>query len=196
MSISEKIYRFLLRAYSRDYRSRYAEPMQQLFRDNLCESRGLAKLLALWGRTLTDWLVSVPASYRAAGISPFSSLSEPARRCMFFARFEAGSFSGSEIRVNHILLGILRQQPTLVPAAVRESMVRAIEADEPLGRCRPVGTAPNLGLEAIRMLTAATGIAHGAGRLKVTPTDLATAIRSESDSLAARLLREHMPPLV
>ena len=135
MSISEKIYRFLIRVYSRDYRSRYAAPMEQLFRDRLREVRGVADLIALWGRTLADWAVSVPASYWVAGTpnTTFSSFGDPARRCIFFARCEASSFSGNEVTVNHLLLGILRQQPALVPETALETMVRTIEAEEPLG---------------------------------------------------------------
>src|SRR6266581_4299707 len=98
MSISEKVYRFLIRMYSRDHRRRYAGPMEQLFRDRLREVRGVADLIALWGRTLTDWAVSVPASYRAVGTpnTPFSSFGDPARRCIFFARREASSFSRNQ----------------------------------------------------------------------------------------------------
>ena len=56
---SEKIYRFLLRAYSRDFRSRYAGPMEQLFRDLLREVL-LRRVDDTWARTLADWVVSVP----------------------------------------------------------------------------------------------------------------------------------------
>lgn len=221
MSISEKIYRFLIRAYSSDYRSRYGDPMEQLFRDRLREVRGFAKLIALWGGTLADWMVSVPASYWAAGTpnGPYSSFGDPARRCIFFARCEASSFSGNEVTVNHLLLGILRQQPALVPETAVVTMVRTIEAEEPLGRCRPLILNPHanplrvpslvgrlagelvergpgeleLGSEANRVVTAATELAHTAGRQEVTPEDLATAILREPNSLAARLLREHIP---
>jgi ATP-dependent Clp protease ATP-binding subunit ClpA len=185
--------------------------MEQLFRDRLREVRGFAKLMALWGGTLADWMVSVPASYWAAGAPnrPFSSFGNPARNCIFFARCEANSFSGSVVTVNHLLLGILRQQPALVPETALETMVRTIEAEEPLGRCRPLILNPHanrlrvpalvgpgnleLGEEASRVVTAATGTAHTAGRQEVTPADLATAILCETNSLAARLLREHMP---
>ena len=58
MSFSEKIYHFLLRAYPRAYCERYAEPMEQLFRDRLREVRSFPDLVALWMRTLADWTVS------------------------------------------------------------------------------------------------------------------------------------------
>ena len=211
MSISEKIYRFLIRAYSHDHRCRYAGPMEQLFRDRLREVHGFAGLLALWGRTLTDWVVSVPASYCGAGAvsTPYGAFGDPARRCIFFARCEASSFSRDEVTVNHLLLGVLRMQPALVPGMALETIRRTIEAEEPLGRCLPLNLYPHarhpmktasvvspgeieLGEEATRAVTVATEIAHTAGRQKVTPVDLAAAILQGSDSLAARLLREHL----
>jgi hypothetical protein len=209
MSISEKMYRFLIRAYSCDYRSRYAGPMEQLFRDRLREVCGFAELIALWGRTLADWVASVPASYWAAGTpnTPFSSFGDPARRCIFFARCEASSFGRNEVTVNHLLLGILRQQPALVSGVVAlETVVRTIEAEEPLGRRLPLILNPHahpfkvfspvapveLGEEATRVVTAATEIAHTAARQEVGPADLATAILQGPSSLAARLLREYI----
>jgi hypothetical protein len=219
MSISEKVYRFLIRAYSRDYRTQYADPMQQLFRDRLHEVRGFAELIVLWGRTLADWVVSVPASYWGAGTlnNPFSSFGNPARNCIFFARCEAYSFACNEVTVNHLLLGVLRQQRVLVPEAVLETMVRTIEAEEPLGRRVPLILHPHsfahrfkafsttvdsgevvgpgeieLGEEALRVVTAATDIAHTQGRKEVVPADLATAILQGTDGLAACLLRQHL----
>jgi len=211
MSISEKMYRFLTRAYSRDYRSRYAGPMEQLFRDRLREVRGLAELIALWARTLADWVVSVPASYWEAGTpnTPSSSFGDPARRCIFFARCEASSCARNEVTINHLLLGIPRQQPALVSEAALETMVRTIEAQEPLGRRVPLILNPHTHLrfkvssparpgevelseEAIRVVAAATEIAHTAARQEVMPADLATAILQGPDGLAARLLRRHL----
>ncbi len=63
MSLSEKLYRVLIRAYPRDFRTQYAEPMQQLFRDRLRETHGLKDSIALWRQILADWAISVPASY-------------------------------------------------------------------------------------------------------------------------------------
>src|SRR5579872_2494532 len=97
MSFSEKMYRFLLRAYPRDYRGRYAEPMEQLFRDRLRRVDGLGDLAALWGRTLADWAVSVAARHWERVTRHTNFLADPARRCLFFARSEASSFSRREI---------------------------------------------------------------------------------------------------
>ena len=59
-------------------------------------------LSALWASTLADWAVSVPKQYWE-GATPhphldFASL-DPGRRCMFFARHEASSFSREEIKL-------------------------------------------------------------------------------------------------
>lgn len=76
MSFSEKMYRILLRAYPRDYQSRYAEPMQQLFRDGPREVHNRTDLTALWARTLGTGPFPWP---RATGSARFSSLGNPAR---------------------------------------------------------------------------------------------------------------------
>src|SRR5580700_9100130 len=113
MSLSEKAYRLLLRAYPLDYRGRYAEPMEQLFRDRLREVRTFAGLAALWMRTLADWALTVPARHweRATPHTDFALPTDPYRRCIFFACYEACSFSRNEITVEHLLMGILRQEP-------------------------------------------------------------------------------------
>jgi hypothetical protein len=192
MSFSEKLYRFLIRAYPRRYRTRYAEPMEQLFRDRLRNVHTVAGLTALWVRTLADWVVSVPVRYWER-VAPhphhliFDSL-DPARQCLFMAGREASSFSRREIKLEHLLLGILRQEPSLVPDA--EAVVRAIEANEPASRRDPPMEDLRLSTETVRVWEAAKQIALTAGRREVTPRDLAAGILREPDTLAARLLRE------
>ncbi len=91
MRISERLYAWLLRVYPRTYRSRYAEPMQQLFRDRLRETRGFTGVAELWLRTLADWTLSVPREYWEAATPHSRSRAHDhaARRCIFFARHEA-----------------------------------------------------------------------------------------------------------
>jgi ClpA/ClpB-like protein len=190
---SEKVYRFLLRAYPRNYRTRYAAPMEQLFRDRLRNVHTVAGMTALWVRTLADWAVSVPVRYwERATPHPhhliFDSL-DPARQCLFLARREASSFSRREIQLEHLLLGILRQEPSLVPDP--EAVVRAIEAAEPAGRRDPPMEDLRLSRETVRVWESAKQIALTAGRHQVAPRDLAAGILNETDTLAARLLREH-----
>jgi hypothetical protein len=195
MNFSETAYRVLLRAYPLSYRDRYAEPMEQLFRDRLREVRTFAGLAVLWARTLADWAVSVPARHweRVTSHGSFRSFGQPARRCVFFASYEATSFSRSEITLEDLLLGI-RQEPSLVPDAAREAMVRAIEANETAMRRRAaIAKDLRLGWTTKRVLEAASEIAHIAGRPDIAPRDLLDGILRQPDTLAARLLREYSP---
>jgi len=183
----------MLKAYPKAYRDRYSGPMEQLFRDQLTQSDSLTGFLALWGRTLGDWAISVPLRHweRFQPRGHCSKLNDPAKQCLFFARSEASSFSRSEITLEHFLLGLLREQPALVSASRLEAVVRAIEATEPAARRVPPVEDLRLSQAAIRAITIATEIAHNAGREQMTPSDIAEAILREQDSLAARLLREH-----
>ncbi len=191
MHLSEKVYRFLLRAYPRPYRERYREPMAQLFRDGLRDANTPAKAVAFWMRMVADWALSVPARHwERLTSTPLGTLAAPARRCVFFARYEAGSFAANEIKLEHLLLGLLRQDRSLVPAAGVEAMRRAIEAEQPARHVPPRIAAPMpLSTEVKRALAAAGEIA-GCG--KVTPRDLAHGILRAENTLAARLLREYM----
>jgi hypothetical protein len=193
MSFSEKIYRFLLRAYPRGYRARYGGPMEQLFRDRLRETHGPVDFIRFWLRTLADWAVSVPRHYgeRTAPRATFGALAVPTRRCIFFARSEASSFSRHEITVEHLLLGLLREEPALVTKGALDTVVSTLEANEPATRRVPPMEDLRIGSQAIRVLEAAREIAETAGRREVSPVDLAAGILRESGTLAARLLREH-----
>lgn len=191
MGLSEKVYRVLVKAYPAHYRARYAEPMQQLFRDGLRDAHTFAERAALWMRTLADWAVSVPARYweGATPHRPQLSSLDSGRRCLFFARLEASSFSRNEITLEHLLLGIVRQEPSLV--ANSEAVVRAIEAGEPAGRRLPPMEDLRLSGQTVRAWVGAREFARAAGR-QVTPKDLVEGILREPESLAARLLREHL----
>jgi hypothetical protein len=119
--------------------------MEQLFRDRLRRVHSFTYFVALWRRMLVDWVVSVPARYWERVGAPIhsSSSADPERRCLFFARSEASSFSWREITVEHLLLGVLREEPSLVSGVVLEAVVRAIEASEPAGRRVPHVRIPN-----------------------------------------------------
>ncbi len=169
--------------------------MEQLFRDRLREKHTFASLAALWARTLADWAVSVPARHweQARPHRHFAFAQDPFRRCIFFACYEATSFSCREITLEHLLLGILRQDPSLVTEVGREAMVRAIEGNEPSTRRRFARTKDlRLSRETARVVTAAKEIALAEGHQRVAPRDLALGILLEPDTLAARLVREHV----
>ena len=98
------------------------------------------------------WEQFLPRVHR----SPFA---DPARRCLFFARAEASSFSRREISVEHLLLGVLREEPSLVSSAGREAVVRAVEASEPAGRREPPMEDLRISDEARRVGETALGVA-------------------------------------
>lgn len=196
MRVSEKMYRSLLRAYPLDYHKQYSALMEQLFRDRLRETRTFADLAALWVHTLADWAVSVPARHweQVMAHTRFDSFGNPARRCIFFASYEAGSSPLHEVAVEHLLLGILRQEPSLVPAPAIEAVRRAIEAKDPrtaVFKERLRISAIPLSPETDRAVSAAKEIAQASGRGKVTPRDLAAGILRDANTFAACLLREH-----
>jgi ATP-dependent Clp protease ATP-binding subunit ClpA len=168
--------------------------MEQLFRDRLRQAHSFTHFVDLWRRMLTDWAVSVPAHYweRIGAHIHSSPLTDPARRCLFFARFEASSFSRREITVEHLLLGLLREQPSLISGITLEAVVRTIEASEPAGRRVPPREDLRLADETIRVIAAAKEIAGAAQRRQVSPTDLARGILRQENTLAARLLRQHI----
>ena len=193
MGVSERLYAGLLRAYPRAYRNRYAGPMRQLFRDRLREARTPLSFGRLWGQTLLDWSLSVPREYWD-GIWPHlrpSLHDDAARRCISFARYEASSFSRREITPEHLLLGILRQEPDLVADA--DSVVREIEAQQQVARRIAPEEDLRLSRETIRVWIAAAAVARREGRQQATPRDLVSAILRERDIFAARLLRRRLP---
>lgn len=217
MSLSGKIYHFLLLAYPRNYRTRYAEPMEQLFRDRLREAHSFAARATLWARTLLDWAVTVPARHwdRNTSDRPIGScvrflkwhvrplphaaslegLTNSYRRCIFFARHEASAFSCNEISPEHLVLGLLRQEPSLVSASARHAMARTIEANESATRRTPPDEDLRLSRASIRAVIAANVFARNAGRNEVAPRDLIAGILRERDTLAARLLRDYIPDI-
>jgi ATP-dependent Clp protease ATP-binding subunit ClpC len=165
--------------------------MEQLFRDRLREAHGFMGRAGLWARILADWVRSVPARHleKLTPHTRFGSFADPARRCIFYARYEASSFSRREITTEHLLLGILRQEPSIVPGGSLEGVRRAIEADEPARR--RVATTEDLRIShpAVQAMNVAMEIAREAGR-PVTPRDLAAGILRQEDTLAARLLHQ------
>jgi hypothetical protein len=61
----------------------------------------------------------------------FERYTEPARRSVFFARYEASQFGSQFIEQEHLLLGVFREAKSLIPAlssARREQILRQVEA--------------------------------------------------------------------
>ncbi len=191
MRLSEKLYRLLLRAYPRHYRERYARPMKQLFRDQLRDAGTLNKFSALWARTLADWATTVVTRHfePPAPAAGFPIPSEPWKRCIYFACEEARAYSQPKIALDDLLLGIVREEPSLVSDA--EALRHALGNGRQ--RCSDLtqGDLP-LSHEAKRAWIAAAVLAKESGRNEIAPRDLAAGILRESGTRAARLLRDYM----
>jgi hypothetical protein len=136
MTTPERIYRRLLRVYPADFRRDYAEPMAQLFADQLRDSRAagtMAGPLGLWIRTLLDLATSsisqhlerdrtvahsaapLPTvSSRALGIA--GMLAGAVLLAPFLVTFEAGWFAPHLIVFNAFVMalaiGMHRRQAT------------------------------------------------------------------------------------
>jgi len=194
MTLSERVYRFLLRAYPARYREHYAEPMACCFRDQVRDSRGPAALARLWLRTGVDLLWTIPARHLSQrvrfGRHPVI-YAEGVRQALFAARAEASSFGRSEITVEHLLLGLLRNderlQQELGPAAVK-SIVRELESAEGTPRRVPPMEDLRLSFAARRALDVARFYGLASEDRRVELRDLRRGILA-SDSLAARLLK-------
>ena len=83
-SISERVYRSLLRAYPRSFRARYADEMARLFGDQLREARsagGAGGIAITWFRTLVDLASSALGEHRRKDRTMAQSLAafEPTR---------------------------------------------------------------------------------------------------------------------
>lgn len=59
-TVSQKVYRWLLKLCPSGFRDSYSGPMEQQFREELSESAGARALTALWIRALTDLAVTIP----------------------------------------------------------------------------------------------------------------------------------------
>jgi hypothetical protein len=193
MRFSERLYRILIRAYPRRYREHFAESMACCFRDQLRAAATPVALTRLWLRTLADLAWSVPARHldgRARVHLGHSEIGEQVRMSVFFARQEASSFSRSEITVEHLLLGLLRNDAELAarlgPQAVA-AIVQSIEHAETSARRVP----PMEDLRLSRESRCAWFYALvDAGGQPVEPRHLLRGILARPGTLAARLLRE------
>jgi hypothetical protein len=192
MTLSERIYRLMLRAYPARYREKYAEPMACCFRDQLRQARTASAFRRLWARTLCDWVCTVPRHRLRLHATP-CIYSESFRQSIFCARAEASSFSRREITVEHLLLGLLRQDDRLAqelgPAKVA-AIVRELEEAEAAPRREPPMEDLRLSVAARRVYDVARFYGMASEDQRVELKDLRRAILADKESLAARILRQ------
>lgn len=193
---SEDLYRILLKVYPVGFRREYEEAMLQCFRDQMRASKTMHQRVRLCFRTLADLARSVPARHLDCLLPRHGNFrfSDSARQALFCARHEASSFSRAEISLEHLLLGVLRNDreaaATLLGPAGIEAIVQAIEAHEPNARRTPSHEDLALSQECKAVITRAGRAVAGSGA-SVTTSHLLTAILHQDSSVAARLLREH-----
>jgi hypothetical protein len=202
MKTSQRIYRFLLKAYPEAYRRQYEGPMAQLFADQLRVADTWTKLVALWLRTFADLLRTLPARHverptSVYGIGrvlslPYVPWNQASRRAIFFACEEASSFGRREISAEHMLAGLLREENAIPELAVaREAILREVEA----GEAAPRATPPTEDLPVSRALRGILSVANeDASRARhstCTPRHLLAAILQQEQTLASQILRRH-----
>ena len=201
---SERVYGILLKFYPVSYRREYGEPMAQCFRDQLREADSAGKRAGFWRRTLADWARTVPARHweqlaQSASGGTFSDYNLAAKRAIFFARFEAASFRSPQLRLEHLLLGVLREDErehqdlgaTILGREGVQQMIRTIELSEVNARCHPARKHLLIPLsrDCQEVFERARTRARDAGD-EVAPRLLLSEILHQSFSAASHLLRE------
>lgn len=190
--ISERIYRLLLKAYPASYLREYAEPMVQHFRDQLREAAHANKKIGFWFRMLADLARTVPRRHLESWFPRHGNFrfSNDARQAIFFARYEASSFSRPEITVEHLLLGLLRSDSALQSKLGEggvAGVVRRIEGTEGVPRRVPPSEDLRLGDGCKLAIKEAAAL----GEAQVTTKHLIRAILRQETTLAARILRDY-----
>src|SRR6266849_3830997 len=137
----------------------------------------------------------VPARNEARGRIMFERYTEKARRVIFFARFEASQYGSQYIETEHLLLGLLREDPALskrflgptnVLAEIRTEIEKKITPRERISTAVEVP----LTIESKAVLKLATEESNRLGQLYVGPEHILLGILRVEGSLAARLLQE------
>jgi ATP-dependent Clp protease ATP-binding subunit ClpA len=125
----------------------------------------------------------------------FERYTEKARRVIFFARYEACQYGSRYIDTEHILLGLLREDPTLMNRAlrgrgganeIRTEIERGIERRERISTAREVP----LSQDAKRILTFASEEAGQLNDHYVSAEHIVLGILMTPDSVAGRILTE------
>src|SRR5512138_1040985 len=126
----------------------------------------------------------------------FERYTEKARRVIFFARYEAGQLGAQAIEVEHLLLGLLREDKQLVqhlfpaPHSSIEAIRKAIEATGPLREKVSATVDLPLAPATKRVLGYAADESKRLEHRHIGTEHLLLGILHEDKSLAARLLIE------
>ena len=129
-----------------------------------------------------------------AGYGLFERYTEPARRTIFFARYEASQFGTKAIESEHLLLGLLPEHPRLADRLHRRnasaSQIRKeIEQRKPPGPKTPTSVDLPLSKECKRAMTFAAEEAREMRHQHIGNEHLLVGLLREEKCLAAELLR-------
>ena len=120
---------------------------------------------------------------------------EKARRVIFFARYEASNYGSPCIETEHLLLGLLREDPALQarfpgPATVLADIRAEIEKQITVRERIPAAVEVPLTDESKQILNFAAEEAERLGHRNVGPEHLLVGMLKVEGSFAARLLRD------
>jgi NAD(P)-dependent dehydrogenase (short-subunit alcohol dehydrogenase family) len=133
---------------------------------------------------------------RGISAAMFERYTETARRVIFFARYEASQFGAQAIEPEHILLGILREDPAQVARFVAdahrltESIRKEIEARTALGEKTSTSVDIPLSGLAKRVLAFAAEEAERLSSRWIGPEHLLLGLLRVETSMASEILRE------
>ena len=127
----------------------------------------------------------------------FEKYTEKARRTIFFARYAASQFGATSIEAEHILLGLLREEPPLfdrispenvgVGTEIRKRVVdRASKSDHEIAASVDIPLAPG----AKKVLTNAADESDLMGCRYIGTEHLLLGVLRSQDTLAARIMLE------
>lgn len=126
----------------------------------------------------------------------FEKYTEKARRAVFFARYEASQLGVSAIDSEHLLLGLLREEPSILsrffPAhASVDSIRRQIERRLLFRHKIAASVAIPLSVEAKNVLRYAAEEADAISSREIKPEHFLLGMFGEKGSLGAKVLREN-----
>jgi len=126
----------------------------------------------------------------------FEKYTDKARRAVFFARYEASRFGVPAIDTEHLLLGLLREEQSILsrffPAqASVEAIRRQIERPVLFRRQVPTSVEIPLSMEAKNVLRQAAEEADLLSHREIKPEHFLLGLLRENNSLCAKVLREN-----
>ncbi len=120
----------------------------------------------------------------------FERFTERARRTIFFARYEASQFGSPWIETEHLLLGLLREEPVLAAMAAVDAMRERLERETVSGKKTPVSQDLPLSHECKRALAYGAEESERLRHRYITGLHLALGLLREQDTKASRLMAE------